>query len=105
MPRTLVLAAALLAGGCNEIRYQAARLRAHTPPLEIPRVAALPDRRVTFDCKEGEPFDIYFPPGGVGAALTLGGEDYALREISTVAGKRYADEHYELYMKENGTSV
>ena len=57
-----------------------------------------------YDCKSGEPFDIYFPPGGVGAALTIGGEDFALREIETVAGKRFADEHFELYMKENGSA-
>ena len=94
----------MLACGCNEIRYQAARLRKAAPPLEVPKLAALPDHRVTYDCKSGEPFDIYFPPGGVGAALTLGGEDYALRELETIAGKRFADEHYELYMKENGSA-
>ena len=104
VPRALILAAALLAGGCNEIRYQASRLRKAAPPLEVPKLASLPDRRATYDCKDGEPFDIYFPPGGVGAALTLGGEDYALREIETVAGKRFADEHFELYMKEDGSA-
>lgn len=104
MPRTLIFAAALLACGCNEIRYQASRLRKAAPPLEVPKLAALPDRRVTYDCKSGEPFDIYFSPGGTGAALTLGGEDYALRELETVAGKRFADEHYELYIKENGSA-
>jgi len=105
VPRLVVLAAAaLLAGGCNEIRYQASRLRKAAPPLEVPKLAALPDHRVTYDCKSGEPFDIYFPPGGTAAALTLGGEDYALRAIETVAGKRFADDHYELYMKENGSA-
>ena len=104
MPRPLIFAAALLACGCNEIRYQAARLRKAAPPLEVPHVAELPDHRVTYDCKSGEPFDIYFPPGGGGAALTLGGEDFALHQIETVAGKRFADEHYELYMKENGST-
>lgn len=104
MPRLIaVAAAAFLAAGCNEIRYQTARLRKAAPPLEVPKLAALPDHRVTYDCKIGEPFDVYFPPGGVGAALTLGGEDFALREIETVAGKRFADEHFELYMKENGS--
>ena len=94
----------LLGSGCNEIRYQTARLRANSPRLEIPKVAELPDHRVTYDCKEGEPFDIYFPPGGVGAVLSIGGDEFALREITTIAGKRYADEHFELYMKEDGSS-
>ncbi len=90
--------------GCNEIRYQTARLRAASPPLEIPKVAELPDHRMTYDCKDGDSFDIYFPPGGNAAVLTLGGEDYALRQIATVAGKRFSDDRYELYMKEDGTS-
>ena len=101
MPRTLIAVAALLACGCNEIRYQAARLRANSPKLEVPKAASLPDRRVTYDCKNGEPFDVFFPPGGAGAVLSLGGDDFALRELTTVAGKRYSDERYELYIKED----
>jgi hypothetical protein len=105
VPRFIaVAAAALLASGCNDIRYQAARLRAKAPPLEVPKLAALPDRRAIYDCKDGEPFDVYFPAGGVGAALTIGGEDFALRAIETVVGKRFGDEHFELYMKEDGTA-
>ena len=104
MPRPLIIAAALLACGCNEIRYQTARLRANSPPLEIPKEAELPDRRATYECKDGEPFDVYFPPGGVGAVLSLGGDDFALRELTTVAGKRYGEERYELYLKEDGTA-
>ncbi len=104
MPRTLIAAAALLACGCNEIRYQSARLRARAPKLELPKVASLPDRRATYDCKNGEPFDAYFPPGGAGVVLSLGGDDFALRELSTIAGKRYGDEHYELYLKEDGSA-
>jgi hypothetical protein len=101
VPRTLVLAAAILAGGCNEIRYQTARLRANTPKLEIPKVASLPDHRTTYDCKNGEPFDVFFTPGGDGAVLSLGGDEFALRELSTVAGKRFGDDRYELYVKED----
>ena len=91
----------LLACGCNEIRYQTARLRANSPKLEVPKVASLPDRRVTYDCKNGEPFDVFFPPGGAGAVLSLGGDDFALRELTTIAGKRYGDGRYELYIKED----
>ena len=69
MPRPLI-AAALLLCGCNEIRYQASRLRANAPKLEVPKAASLPDRRATYECKDGEPFDVYFPPGGVGAVLS-----------------------------------
>ena len=101
MPRLIIVAAALLTGGCNEIRYQSARLRASAPPLEIPKVASLPDRRVTYDCKNGEPFDVFFPPGGAGAVLSLGGDDFALRELTTIAGRRFGDERYELYIKED----
>ncbi|MDD5302898.1 MAG: hypothetical protein PHS14_07270 [Elusimicrobia bacterium] len=103
MPRPLVFAAALLACGCNEIRYQTARLRANTPKLEVPKAAELPDRRATYDCRNGEPFDVFFPPGGAGAVLSLGGDDFALRELTTVAGKRFGDDRYELYMKEDGS--
>ena len=103
MPRPLIFAAALLLGGCNEIRYQAARLRANSPKLEVPRAASLPDRRTTYECRNGEPFAVFFPPGGGGAVLSLGGDDFALRELETVAGKRYGDEHYELYLKEDGS--
>ncbi len=102
MPRPLIAAAFLLCG-CNEIRYQTARLRASTPKLEVPKVASLPDRRTTFDCKDGEPFDVFFTPGGDGAVLSLGGDDFALRELSAVAGKRFSDGRYELYLKEDGT--
>ena len=101
MPRPLIVVAVLLACGCNEIRYQTARLRANSPKLEIPKAASLPDRRVTYDCKNGEPFDVFFPPGGAGAVLSLGGDDFALRELTTVAGKRYGDGRYELYIKED----
>lgn len=100
--RALAAAAVLLAGGCNEIRYQAARLRASAPALEVPKAASLPDRRATYRCKDGEPFDIYFPPGGVGAVLSIGGEDFALREVSAESGKRFGDEHYDLYFKDDG---
>lgn len=103
VPRPLI-AAALLLCGCNEIRYQASRLRAKAPPLEVPRAASLPDRRATYECKDGEPFDVYFPPGGVGAVLSLGGDDFALRDLEAVAGKRYGDDRYELYLKEDGTA-
>ena len=103
MPRPLI-AAALLLCGCNEIRYQASRLRANAPKLEVPKAASLPDRRATYECKDGEPFDVYFPPGGVGAVLSLGGDDFALRDLEAVAGKRYGDGRYELYLKEDGTA-
>lgn len=101
--RPLILAAALLGCGCNEIRYQAARLRANSPALEVPRAAALPDRRATYECKDGEPFAVYYPPGGVGAVLSLGGDDFALREVSNQAGRRYGDERYDLYFNDDGT--
>ena len=94
MPRTLIVAAALLACGCNEIRYQAARLRKAAPPLEVPHVAELPDHRVTYECKSGEPFDIYFPPGGVGAALTLVGEALAGDGLNLMQSKIFAAERY-----------
>ena len=103
MPRPLILAAALLACGCNEIRYQTARLRANSPKLEVPKVASLPDRRTTYDCKDGEPFDVFFTPGGDGAVMSLGGDEFALRELTTVAGKRFGDGHYELYVKEDAS--
>ena len=103
MPRPLAtLAASLLVCGCNEIRYQASRI--DIPKLEVPKAAALPDRRTTYECRNGEPFDVYFPPGGTGTVLSLGGDDYALRELATVAGKRYGDERYELYLKEDGSA-
>lgn len=103
MPR-LVIAAVLLLAGCNEIRYQSARLRAKAATVEAPHLAALPDHRVTFACKSGEPFDVYFPPGGVGAVLSFGGDDFSLRALETVAGRRFSDGALELYMKEDGTS-
>lgn len=104
VPRTLIIAFGVLLCGCNEIRYQASRLRANAPALEVPKVASLPDRRATYECKDGEPFDVYFPPGGVGAVLSLGGDDFALRDLEAVAGKRYGDDRYELYLKEDGTA-
>lgn len=104
MPRPLIVAAAFLACGCNEIRYQAARLRANAPKLEVPKAASLPDRRVTYECKDGEPFDVYFPPGGVGAVLSLGGDDFALRELSIPAGKRFGDGRYELHIQDDGSA-
>ena len=104
MPRLVIIAAALLAGGCNEIRYQASRLRAKAPPLEVPRAASLPDRRATYECKDGEPFDVYLPPGGAGAVLSLGGDDFALRELSIPAGRRFGDDRYELHLKEDGSA-
>lgn len=100
MPR-LVIAAALLASGCNEIRYQSARLRASAPPLELPKVAELPDRRVPYECRNGEPFEVYFTPGGAGVVLSLGGEEYALRDLAASAGRRYGDGRYELYIDED----
>ena len=104
MPRTLIIGAALLACGCNEIRYQAARLRANSPKLEVPKAAALPDRRAAFECQDGEPFDVYFSPGGGGAVISLGGDEFALRELSAIAGRRYGDGRYELSFKEDGTA-
>lgn len=103
MPRTLALAALVLASGCNEIRYQTARLRAKAATVEAPKLAALPDHRTTYACKSGEPFDVYFPPGGVGAVLSFGGDDFSLRAIETVAGRRFTDGTLELYMKEDGS--
>ena len=102
MPRPLIIvAAALLACGCNEIRYQTARLRANSPKLEVPKVASLPDHRVTYECRDGEPFEVLFPPGGTVAVLTLGGDEIALGELSAIAGRRYGDGRYELYVKED----
>jgi membrane-bound inhibitor of C-type lysozyme len=103
VPRPLIAVAALLACGCNEIRYQTARLRASSPKLEVPKAASLPDRRVTYECKNGEPFDVFFTPGGAGAVMSLGGDDFALRELSIAAGKRYGDDRYELHIKEDGS--
>ena len=104
MPRTLIAAVAVLLCSCNEIRYQSARLRANAPPLEIPKVASLPDHRVTYDCKDGEPFDALFPPGGKVAVITLGGEEFALPALAPIAGLRYGDGRYELYIKEDGVA-
>ena len=101
MPRLIILAATLLACGCNEIRYQASRI--DLPPLEVPKAASLPDRRITYECKDGAPFDVFFPPGGVGAVLSLGGDDFALREMSITAGRRFGNGHYELFVKDNGS--
>ena len=100
MPRTVILAAALLACGCNEIRYQASRI--DKEKLGFKKPAALPDRRATYACRDGEPFDVYFPPGGVGAVLSLGGDDFALRDLEAVAGKRFGDGRYELVIREDG---
>jgi membrane-bound inhibitor of C-type lysozyme len=105
VPRALIAALCLAALGCNEIRYQAGRLRAAAPPLEVPKAAELPDRRLSYECKDGEPFSVYFPPGGAGAVLSLGGDEYALRDVPAAAGKRYGDEHYELYLKDGVASV
>ena len=102
MPRTLVLAAALLACGCAEIRYQASKI--DMPKLEVPKAASLPDRRATFECKNGEPFAVFFPPGGSGAVLSLGGDEFALRELPMVVGKHYGDGRYELFLQEDGKS-
>lgn len=103
MPRPLIAAAVLLLAGCNEIRYQTARLRAKAATVEAPKLAALPDHRTTYECRTGEPFDVYFPPGGVGAVLSIGGDDYSLRSLETVAGRRFSDGSLELYMKEDGS--
>lgn len=103
MPRPLIAAAALLACGCNEIRYQTARLRANAPKLEVPKAASLPDRRVTYECKDGEPFAAYFTPGGAGAVLSLGGDEFPLRELSIPSGRRFGDGRYELHVAEDGT--
>lgn len=102
MPRSLILAAALLACGCNEIRYQASRI--DKSKLGFQKPASLPDRRATYACRDGEPFDVYFPPGGVGAVLSLGGDDFALRDLEAVAGKRFGDGRYELYIMEDGSA-
>jgi len=103
VPRPLIVVAALIACGCNEIRYQSARLRANAPKLEVPKAASLPDRRTTYECKNGEPFDVFFTPGGAGAVLSLGGDDFALREVSIGEGKRFANDHYDLYIKQDGS--
>lgn len=100
MPRPLALGLLLLLTGCNEVRYQYARMRAAAPPLETPKVASLPDHRTEYQCKDGEPFAVFFPPGGVGAVLSLGGDEYALREIPAGEGTRYGDGRYELYLKD-----
>lgn len=97
--------AALSASGCNEIRYQAARLRRAAPPVEVPKVASLPDHRAEYECRDGEPFAVFFPPGGVGAVLSLGGDEYALRDMEAGEGKRYGDGRYELYLKEDKATV
>lgn len=101
MPRPLILLAVALACGCNEIRYQASRI--DLPPLELPKAASLPDRRVTYECETGEPFDVFFPPGGAGAFLSLGGDDFALREMSFVEGRRFGNGRYELFVKDDGS--
>lgn len=102
MPRSLIIAFGVLFTGCNEIRYQASRI--DKEKLGFQKSASIPDRRATFTCRDGEPFDVYFPPGGVGAVLSLGGDDFALRDLEAVAGKRYGDDRYELYLKEDGTA-
>ncbi|UPT74839.1 MAG: hypothetical protein M0D55_03745 [Elusimicrobiota bacterium] len=61
VPRTLALAALLLTAGCNEIRYQTAKLRAKASRVEAPKLAALPDHRTTYSCPSADPFDVYFP--------------------------------------------
>ena len=98
----LVFAALLLACGCGEIRYQTSRL--DLPKLEFPKPAALPDRRVSYECANAEPFDVFFPPGGAGAVLSLGGDDFALRELPGAAGRRFGDGRYELYLEEDGSA-
>jgi len=105
VPRTLIAAIAVLLSSCNEIRYQTARLRANSPALEVPKAAALPDRRATFECKDGEPFEVFFTPGGGGAVISLGGEEFALPELSAIAGRRYGDGRYELSFKETGVAA
>ena len=102
VPRTLIIAFGVLLCACNEIRYQPARLRKNSPKLEVPKVASLPDRRVTFTCRDGEPFDVYFSPGGGGAVLSLGGDDFGLRDMEAIAGERFGDGRYELIIKEDG---
>ncbi len=102
MPRALILAAALLGAGCNEIRYQVGRIK--KPKLEGP--ASLPDRRFTYECKNGEPFEAYFPPGGVGVVLSIGRDEHPLREVeSAVGSKRYSDGNYELYLTDESAYV
>lgn len=91
-----MLAAALLGAGCGELRYQASRIK--RPKLEAP--ASLPDRRFTYDCKDGEPFEAYFPPGGAGIVLSIGRDDHPLRELeSGVGSRRYGDGRYELTVR------
>lgn len=102
MPRLIVFAAALLACGCNEIRYQASRI--DKSKFSIQKPPSLPDRRAMYACKDGEPFAVLFPPGGTGTVLELGGEELALRDLATVAGKRYGDGRYELYIEEDGSA-
>ncbi len=92
----------MLLCSCNEIRYQTARLRKNAPKLEVPKVASLPDRRATFVCRDGEPFDVYFPPGGGGAVLSLGGDDFGLHDMEAIAGQRFGDGRYELVIREDG---
>jgi len=88
--------------GCNEIRYQASRIP--KPKLEGP--ASLPDRRFTYDCKIGDSFDAYFPPGGAGIVLSIGGDERALRELSAEAGdSRYGDGVYELVIQKEDSFV
>lgn len=109
MPRPLIvarLAAALvlatLSCACNEIRYQASRIP--KPKLEGP--ASLPDRRFTYDCKTGDSFDAYFPPGGAGVVLSIGGDERALRELSAEAGdSRYGDGVYEFVLQKEDAFV
>jgi membrane-bound inhibitor of C-type lysozyme len=105
VPRTLIIGFAVLFTGCNEIRYQSARLRAKSPALEVPKAASLPDRRVTFECGDGEPFEVFFTPGGGAAVLSLGGDEFALPELSAIAGRRYGDGRYELSFKEDGVAA
>ena len=106
MPRALILVVALLGAGCNEIRYQAGRLKRKASEVEAPKLAALPDRRYTYDCKNGEPFEAYFPPGGVGVVLSIGRDEHPLREVeSAVGSKRYSDGNYELYLSDESAYV
>jgi membrane-bound inhibitor of C-type lysozyme len=106
VPRALILAAALLGAGCNEIRYQTGRLRRKASEVEAPKLASLPDRRFTYDCKNGDPFEVYFPPGGAGVVLAMGGDDHPLREVeSAVGSRRFSDGSYELYLKDESAYV
>ena len=100
MPRSLIIAFGVLFTGCNEIRYQASRI--DKEKLGFQKSASIPDRRATFACRDGEPFDVYFPPGGAGAVLSMGGDDFALRDLEAVAGQRFGDGRYELVIKEDG---